>query len=263
MPSTFVLVANEDGRSLRPGCREPSQKAVSALRASILHSLRSPFACALRLLEGSELCSSLILGMSSHRWLVEQRRACTGALSACPKRYTGPVNPQGKVHRPPITRSLPLVVLRLQVTPLRLALKAPVLAGQYGEKDTQRSMFNHNTNNKETDMNTQANHEQQQKQEPAQGASSKACFTLGATVATPAAIAVLEENGVSFISLLARHVRGDWGRVCPEDAEANVQALLHGSRIMSVYPIGNACVDVWVITEADRSATTILLPSDY
>lgn len=109
-------------------------------------------------------------------------------------------------------------------------------------------------------MTAPVDHEQKQK--PAQGASSKACvFELGAVCATPAAVAVLEEAGVFFMQLVARHVRGDFGNVCPDDAEANREAIENGSRILSSYPVGNQ--DVWVITEADRSVTTILLPSDY
>lgn len=105
---------------------------------------------------------------------------------------------------------------------------------------------------------------QMQQQKPAQGTSSKAfLFELGSIVATPAAMAVLNENAVCFLSLLARHVRGDWGRVCPEDAEQNNDAVSLGGRILSVYPVGKTLADVWVITEADRSNTTILLPSDY
>lgn len=80
-------------------------------------------------------------------------------------------------------------------------------------------------------------------------------------MATPGALAALEEATVSPTSLLARHHQGDWGELCPDDAESNRQALEHGSRIFSSYEIG--ALKVWVITEADRSATTVLLPEDY
>lgn len=101
------------------------------------------------------------------------------------------------------------------------------------------------------------------KQEPAQGASSKACglFELGGVSVTPAAMAVLGEAGVFFMQLVARHVRGDFGNVCRDDAETNRDAIRDGHRILSSYPIN--AQDVWIITEADRSVTTILLPSDY
>ena len=62
--------------------------------------------------------------------------------------------------------------------------------------------------------------------------------------------------------MLDRHVRGDWGTLTDEDRQADVEALAHGLRIMSVYPVGDAMV--WVITEADRSTTTtLLLPDEY
>jgi len=86
-------------------------------------------------------------------------------------------------------------------------------------------------------------------------------FTLGRTVATPGALAALEQAGVSPATLLARHHGGDWGDLCPEDAAANDQALEEGSRLFSSYKVGDG--KVWVITEADRSATTVLLPQDY
>jgi hypothetical protein len=70
--------------------------------------------------------------------------------------------------------------------------------------------------------------------------------------------------------LLERHVRGDWGEVCPEDAQANEQALRSGSRLLSAYVLiapseakGLPPVKVWLITEADRNMTTILLPEEY
>ena len=89
----------------------------------------------------------------------------------------------------------------------------------------------------------------------------KELFSLGKTVATPGALAALKEASISPPSLLARHHKGDWGELCSEDAEANQQALEHGSRIFSSYEIGSR--KVWVITEADRSATTVLLPEEY
>lgn len=86
-------------------------------------------------------------------------------------------------------------------------------------------------------------------------------FSVGRVVATPNALHVLEVGGVSAASLLFRHVRGDWGEVGVEDARANEMALLHGSRLLSAYTVGHSIV--WVITEADRCVTTLLLPSDY
>ena len=89
----------------------------------------------------------------------------------------------------------------------------------------------------------------------------KMLFGLGQILATPAALAELEQLRVALASLLARHHRGDWGDLCPEDAEANCRALEEGSRIFSSYRVGQQ--KIWVITEADRSATTVLLPVGY
>ena len=86
-------------------------------------------------------------------------------------------------------------------------------------------------------------------------------FSLGRTVATPGALRALARAGVSPASLLLRHQQGDWGELDPEDHEANNRALRQRSRILSSYPIGNG--KLWIITEADRSATTLLLPSEY
>ncbi|MDB5346024.1 MAG: hypothetical protein JWP89_4401 [Schlesneria sp.] len=59
----------------------------------------------------------------------------------------------------------------------------------------------------------------------------------------------------------ARHISGDWGNVCSDDAQANVDALEHGDRLLSAYGEGDH--RFWIITESDRSVTTILLPEDY
>ena len=60
-----------------------------------------------------------------------------------------------------------------------------------------------------------------------------------------------------------RHVCGDWGDLCDEDKEINEDALKYGGRLMSSYTFENTGEKIWIITEADRSATTILFPSDY
>jgi len=87
-------------------------------------------------------------------------------------------------------------------------------------------------------------------------------FPLGQLVATPGAIEVMERLGIIPLALLSRHVSGDWGDIDSEDKGLNEQALETGERIFSVYgPEGND--RLWVITEADRSATTILRPEDY
>lgn len=85
---------------------------------------------------------------------------------------------------------------------------------------------------------------------------------LGQVVATPAAIAALIGNGESPMPYLIRHASGDWGEVDAEDSAANDRALVDGDRILSAYTLPDE-TRIWIITEADRSVTTILLPSDY
>ena len=87
-------------------------------------------------------------------------------------------------------------------------------------------------------------------------------FHLGQISATPGAIRVLHEAGVNAWSLLARHVSGDWGDCCNDDRQANEDALFHGYRILSAYTLAS-CERVWIITEADRSLSTLLLPEEY
>jgi hypothetical protein len=84
---------------------------------------------------------------------------------------------------------------------------------------------------------------------------------LGRLVATPHALALLEKAKLSTFALFARQERGDWGDVDIEDAMANEQALIYGGRLMSVYKLELGTI--WAITEADRSATTLLLPEEY
>jgi hypothetical protein len=89
-------------------------------------------------------------------------------------------------------------------------------------------------------------------------------FRPGRLVATPRAKKALEEVGdpTMGMGLLQRHLDGDWGEVSEEDREANNSALRNGGRLLSAYRIGNG-VKLWVITEADRSVTTVLLPDEY
>jgi hypothetical protein len=96
-------------------------------------------------------------------------------------------------------------------------------------------------------------------------------FELGQLCQTPGAQAVLQRYQVNPFLLIGRHLQGDWGDVCPEDARANEDALQEGARVLSAYvlppPVSEgetlAPAKVWVITEADRSVTTILLPEEY
>lgn len=89
-----------------------------------------------------------------------------------------------------------------------------------------------------------------------------ALFPLGQTVATPSALAVLEQAGQSPLEFLRRHQTGNWGELCDEDKRENEFSLKHGFRILSAYRT-TADVRLWIITEADRSVTTILLPEEY
>jgi len=60
---------------------------------------------------------------------------------------------------------------------------------------------------------------------------------------------------------LSRHLQGDWGDLCPEDWDANERALQHGERLFSAYQ-DEGLPRIWIITEADRSATTVLFPEE-
>lgn len=91
---------------------------------------------------------------------------------------------------------------------------------------------------------------------------TKPLFKLGQVVATPGALELLEETATDGFVLIQRHQHGDWGCVPAEDAEANEYALVTGSRILSSYLL-NDTDKLWIITEADRSATTLLLPDEY
>ena len=92
--------------------------------------------------------------------------------------------------------------------------------------------------------------------------SQKPLFDLGRLVATASALAVLEKTGQSVIEFLARHVTGDWGELPAEDRVENYLSLRRGFRLLSSYHT-SAGDTLWVITEADRSSTTILLPDEY
>lgn len=90
----------------------------------------------------------------------------------------------------------------------------------------------------------------------------KPLFPLGMTAITVRAAAALLARGMNANTLLDRHERGDWGDIDDEDKASNNQALVWGGRLISTYRIGDGR-EVWVITEANRSLTTILMPEDY
>ena len=87
-------------------------------------------------------------------------------------------------------------------------------------------------------------------------------FPLGRVVATPGTLAAMERSGDAPGDLIRRHERGDWGLVGPDDWARNDAALKDGLRIVSSYRLKDGEA-VWCITEADRSATTLLLPEEY
>ena len=84
---------------------------------------------------------------------------------------------------------------------------------------------------------------------------------LGHVIATPGALEVVRDHGLDVVGLLHRHRDGDWGAVSDHDAQANDHAVAHGARVLSAYETAGG--RLWIITEADRSATTVLLPSEY
>ena len=90
----------------------------------------------------------------------------------------------------------------------------------------------------------------------------KPLFDLGQLVATPGALAALEKTGQNAMEFLSRHVRGDWGELPKEDKEENQLSLEKSFRLLSCYRT-TAGDKLWVITEADRSHTTLLLPEEY
>ena len=85
-------------------------------------------------------------------------------------------------------------------------------------------------------------------------------FRIGRILSTPHALESLTQEGI--LLGIQRHQAGDWGDLSDEDRAANDRALVEGSRILSAYRAANG-TKFWIITEADRSATTVLLPEDY
>jgi hypothetical protein len=97
--------------------------------------------------------------------------------------------------------------------------------------------------------------------------TTKPKFNPGVLLSTPGALEAFERNGQTPLEFLKRHVAGDYGELCDEDRQANEQALIDGSRLLSAYRLKDG-TKIWIITEAAdergrREATTTLLPSDY
>lgn len=87
-------------------------------------------------------------------------------------------------------------------------------------------------------------------------------FQPGRIVATPGVLAALEASGEAPVGYLARHIAGDWGDVDEQDRSENELSLIQGFRLLSAYTL-NSGTKIWIITEADRRVTTVLLPEEY
>ncbi len=87
-------------------------------------------------------------------------------------------------------------------------------------------------------------------------------FELGQVVATPGALDALTAAGETPLPYLARHAAGDWGDLGEDDKMLNDLAVTHDERILSAYTLTDG-TRIWIITEGDRSATTVLLPEEY
>lgn len=85
-------------------------------------------------------------------------------------------------------------------------------------------------------------------------------FPPGNIVATPGALSLVEQ-GINLLAYLKRHLQGDWGDLDEHDQAENNFSLQHGYRLLSAYQ--TSAGRLWIITEADRSATTFLLPEEY
>jgi hypothetical protein len=92
--------------------------------------------------------------------------------------------------------------------------------------------------------------------------ATRPLFPLGRIVATPGALEALHNARQDARELLARHVRGDWGTLSADDWNENDFAVTRTLRLLSAYHLTTG-EKMWIITEADRSATTLLLPSEY
>lgn len=90
----------------------------------------------------------------------------------------------------------------------------------------------------------------------------KPLFDLGQFGATPGALSTMAQLDISPLDLIYKHITGDWSDMSAEDQEQNLHAIRSGMRVFSSYKIG-ATTKIWIITEADRSSTTLLLPSEY
>jgi hypothetical protein len=111
-------------------------------------------------------------------------------------------------------------------------------------------------------MNEQHRQEALDGQQPCEMGEGRPLFPLGQIVATPGALQACAQAEVNPAKYINRHVFGDWGDLGDEDKQANDLALERGSRILSAYNLPTE-ERLWIITEWDRSATTLLLPLEY
>ncbi len=95
-----------------------------------------------------------------------------------------------------------------------------------------------------------------------EAATRRPLFSLGQVVATPDALEAFAATGELITHYVAKHQCGEWGQLPPEDIRANEQALQHGARLLSAYHLRDN-TKIWIWTEADRSSTCVMLPSDY
>ena len=112
-------------------------------------------------------------------------------------------------------------------------------------------------------MNTEINSHEQvtSSNTAAPNIDSTPLFTLGQVVATPGGLDLLNRNSMTAVPFLSRHQCGDFGDLDADDIQESRNAIQDGARIMSSYTLGSE--RLWVITEADRSVTILLLPSEY
>jgi len=87
-------------------------------------------------------------------------------------------------------------------------------------------------------------------------------FPLGQILATPGVLRAAQEAGDNLRLFILRHAAGDWGDLSAADMKANAEALKEGTRLLSAYHLKDG-TKIWIITEWDRSASTVLLPEEY
>lgn len=88
-------------------------------------------------------------------------------------------------------------------------------------------------------------------------------FHLGGLVMTPGVHNLMMTQDLNPMYYVGRHLLGDWGDIPDEDKLSNEEYLVKGGRLFSAYDVPDPVARIWVITEADRSSTTVLLPSEY